>query len=134
MGAWGIGIFDNDDAADWVWGLQDEGLHAAQRALQAAAAGGEVDASVGAEALAAAAVVVALTTGSAELLEGSPEAAEWVAAHQDAESRPLLGTVVAALDAVLADGSELDELWSETDEHDDWRATVGQLRNLASTT
>ena len=23
MGAWGIGHFDNDDAGDWVWELED---------------------------------------------------------------------------------------------------------------
>ena len=25
MGAWGVGHFDNDDAGDWVWELEDTG-------------------------------------------------------------------------------------------------------------
>ena len=33
MGAWGTGAFDNDDASDWVYELEDGGIDASNRPL-----------------------------------------------------------------------------------------------------
>ena len=38
MGAWGAGSFENDDAMDWVYELEEEGLEAVTAALKAVAA------------------------------------------------------------------------------------------------
>src|SRR5918996_298232 len=68
MGAWGAGIFDNDDAADWVYELEQAGDDSVLAETLAAVANAGADAYVeapdAAAALAAAAVVAAALTGS----------------------------------------------------------------------
>jgi len=63
MGAWGPGVFENDDACDWVFELvESEQLSAVDCALDATLEADEdlIDASPSCNALAAAEVVAAL--------------------------------------------------------------------------
>lgn len=116
MGAWGIGPFDNDDAGDWVYALEDDGVAAARAALDVPA---EPAAEQAAAAVAAAALV-ALAHGVP--VESSEEVDEWLAAADPTaleELRSLVSAAAAALHRVL-DGSELAELYDETGE-EGWR-------------
>lgn len=127
MGTWGAGPFDNDDAADWAWSLEDSADDAVLRAaLQDGAAKAKPDASTSQIAIAAAAVVAAGRSGdSADLPE---EVAAWLDAHRDLPWSDLADLARAAI-ANAAKDSELLELWAESDDAETWRADLEQLQS-----
>lgn len=118
MGAWGLGTFGNDDAADWA-GDFDEAAAAdrdevVRAALAEAVTDDYLDATVAAAALAAAAVVASLLPGGTPVDEvyGPKTLGE-----QDLDaSTPVRELAVAALTAVKGEDSEWLELWEESDE------------------
>ncbi|MFF7454449.1 DUF4259 domain-containing protein [Kitasatospora sp. NPDC008115] len=130
MGTWDIGHFDNDTAADFSGALDEaapeerEGL--VRRVLTVVAdtaAEDYLDSDEAAKAVAAAALVAAQCPGG-EPVTTSYGPDEPLPAFA-ADLRPL---AVQALDRVVADESELAELWDETEESEDWRRTVKDLR------
>lgn len=56
MGAWGVKPFENDDAADFVYQVESDGLDAILAGLDAAATADYCEADQGAQAVAAAAL------------------------------------------------------------------------------
>lgn len=122
MGAWGLGPFDNDDAGDWIYLLEADGVTAIAAALDLDE--GPVEEPAASEAVAAAAVVglaLGLTVESVE------EVDDWMAGG-DTDALASYGPAAAvALDRVLA-GSELAELHDEAG-NDDWRQQVAVLRD-----
>ena len=139
MGAWGHGIFDNDDAADWVFELEeaaDDGvLERTLSAVASAPADAYVEAPEAAAALAAAEVVAAAVTGSQEALVAGGSYSEgalvWVQSHGERVGPELVPLALAAVRRAR-DSSELRELWDEA-EPDEWLAEVGGLeRRLQS--
>lgn len=130
MGAWGIGVYENDGAGDFLAELRDAA--APREVLAYAVESGlnedylEVD--EGTAALTAAAVIAAITTGVAP--QDEPTAAATVAALSLSASdvAPLIPVALEALDRVAAKDSELAELWDEVDKGDEWRATVDAVR------
>ncbi len=123
MGAWGLGPFDNDDAADWVYTLEDEGLPAIESALDLG--DGYVEAPAASEAVAAAAVV-ARAKGVA--VSTSEEVEAWLTSAGSVDVVTLAPHAAAALEQVL-EGSELAELHDEAG-NDDWRREVEMLRDV----
>lgn len=121
MGAWGSGPFDNDDAGDWVYSLEDSGVSALRSALELD--GGYVQAPEAAAAVAAAAVV-GLARGLS--VESTEEVSDWLEDADTEEVRSLTGAAVSALGRVL-EGSELAELYDESGD-DSWRDQVNALR------
>lgn len=128
MGAWGIGIFENDEASDWVYTLaEEEGADALRETLMAAADlfGLEeiLEEPAGSGALAAAEVVAALLGNpSANLPE---EVSEWV---QGKELGSELASVAQKAVEVVLTNSELKELWQETEDFNEWKAIVNNLK------
>lgn len=127
MGTWGIDAFGNDDAMAWFAELEAEGLPAAGAAVQAVLdlAPDYLEAPICATALAAAEIIAALRGRPAAELP--PDVSAWLARH--AGTNPgdeLTANAERAVDLVLA-GSELSELWDESDEASAWRATVIDL-------
>lgn len=122
MGAWGSGPFDNDDAGDWVYSLEDSGVSALRAALELD--GGYVEAPEAAAAVAASAVV-ALARGLS--VESTEEVSDWLEDADTEEVRSLTGAAVSALGRVL-EGSELAELYDESGD-DSWRDQVNALRD-----
>jgi hypothetical protein len=125
MGTWGDGPFDDDGASDWVWELQEAtGWEVVDTALRGAADVGSNDyleAPDGQIAWAAAAVVACVDDQQVAV---PSEVTEWLDQHRGsrpAEIRPL---ALRAVRRVLADNSELVELWSEAGEERTWRANV----------
>ncbi len=130
MGAWGIGVFENDDASDWVYELeQSSDLAVVEQALSdvAGTAGDdEPDAPDSAAALAAAEVVA--------LLRGRPgdgvpdDVTKWVATIRPRTEPELAGLAADAVRRVLA-GSELKDLWDETgtEQSEEWEAQLDDL-------
>ena len=127
MGAWGVGTFENDDASDWVYQLEEAGdLALVKSALLAAAEpSGYLESPTCAEALAAAEVVAALAGRPAPDLPEEVHA--WVKAHRQKVPGDLRQLALRALDQVAGD-SELKELWQETDEMEAWADRVQELR------
>lgn len=130
MGTWDIGHFDNDSAADFCGGL--DGAAPGEReallrsALQLAARAEEyLDSDEAVEAVVAAALVAAQCPGGAAVTSayGPKEPVPPLAA----ELRPL---AVAALDRVVAEESELAELWDETESGPAWREGIRALREV----
>ncbi|HYC33073.1 MAG TPA: DUF4259 domain-containing protein [Gemmatimonadales bacterium] len=127
MGAWGVGTFENDDAGDWVYRLEEaEGLTLLIETLRPAAdPAGYLEAPTCTEALAAAEVVAALAGRPAPDL---PEEVQgWVKAHRAKVPNELRDLALRAVDQVAGD-SELKELWQESDEMAAWSDRVQELR------
>jgi len=129
MGTWGTGAFDSDDSLDWVWALLESRDWSVVGSTLRTAADVEPDAYLeapdGQVAWAAAAVVAAAGNPGVTLPD---EVSAWLDDHRascPAELRPL---AALALERVLADRSELAELWDEAG-NDAWRTDV---RSLAS--
>ena len=131
MGAWGSGPFDNDDAGDWTYQLTpDADERVIERALDAVEASGDPDATTCQAAIAAAEVVAA---GLGHPVLGLPdEVAEWVRTHGDLPWQTLAPVALRSVARIVA-GSELNDLWAESDDDVDWRVELRDLRDrLAS--
>lgn len=130
MGAWGTGSFDNDTAGDWALGLKEaRDLQYVQETLQRAreiGADTEVDASLAAEAIAAAEVVARLLGHWGERTAYSAPVDEWVQSHPVQPPDTLVEMAAEALHRVRTAPSELRELWEDSD-FEEWDAAVQDL-------
>lgn len=123
MGTFGPGPFDNDDALDLVGQFNDpvRRLRAALKAAQ----GDYVPTEIGAQAWAAA-EVVALLFGRGDLAEIPPGCADLLLEMKPSEK--FRGLALGAVERLLAEGSEMAELWAEAGEADEHRARLEELR------
>ena len=126
MGAWGAGSFDNDDASDWVWELEDaKSLEPVLNALEAIENGGDYlqapDCSI---AIAAAEVVAAIFgKGADSLPESLVEIAQSLSETAPGTLRSRAGAVVLRIKT----DSELRDLWQESGALDEWTTAVDDL-------
>jgi hypothetical protein len=129
MGTWGVGPFENDDAAEWLAALaeveDDSLLHEALDEVAAAGPGEYVEAPWGAVALAAAEVVAGGLGRPADDLPA--EATAWLERCPGVVRTDHGTLALQALDRVAAD-SELRRLWDESPDAVSWHARVGDLR------
>lgn len=130
MSAWDTTPFDNDVAADFANDLDDlsdgERADAVRDALvRAAAEDGYLEADDAEVAVAAAALVAAQCPGG-EAVDSAYGPVQPLPELPD-DLRPL---AVQALDNVLADDSELKELWAEASDARQWQLGVSQLRQV----
>ena len=124
MGAWGTAAFDNDDASDWVYELEKDGIAAVDAALKEALGPGELETPTDVNAIAAGEVIAAaLGRPVAGLREDILELATALTPSITPEHATRART---AIERVLA-GSEVAELWGETDDEDEWRGLVLDL-------
>ena len=131
MGAWSHEPFGNDDAADWGYELenaQDDAVLA--KVFESAIENKDEyleadDASV----IIAAVEVVAKLLGKGTQADAyTAQIDEWVNTVKIEPSLELLEKARTALDLVLSDDSELNELWGETEYYDDWCANIAALK------
>jgi hypothetical protein len=130
MGAWGIGPFDNDDAAEFAASLDDlkpeDKADAIREVLALVAKGTDYLAlDAGGTAVAAAALV------AAQQIDGEP--VDWV--YGPKQEIPRLPTdlppiALQALSRVLAGRSELTEVWHESPDREAWFSMIGRLTNV----
>ncbi len=122
MGAWGIHFDESDGSLDFLGEVEDsrDWAEVDHRIRDYIANGGYDDAE---EALAAAELVAAGLGRASPRLK--PELAEW-SAERKGDAQRLRPDAISAAKLVL-DASELNELWAEADEGEDWRATVEDL-------
>ena len=131
MGTWSVEPFGNDHAADWAYELEEaDDLTPIEAAIEAVLEVGEdyLEAPEGEIALAAIAVLARLHGASAEHAPISPSAEEWVKKIETSPDEELRDKAVAAIDRILADESELRDLWEESNEYEEWKSSVQQLR------
>jgi len=130
MGTWAIDALGNDDAADWLSDLYDgDSLKLIEQTLSSVLVEDYLDAGPAKEALAAAEAVA--------YLQGRPDGAVPIEVEVEAWARssklvPTPGIVEKAheaIDRILADESELRDLWQHSDELETWKASVLNLRS-----
>jgi hypothetical protein len=128
MGAWGLKPFDNDDAHDWLAELEDRGLDAVQAALEETEDQDYPEAPEASAAVAAAAVLASILDGRLEMIpeDSHPFVEKLLSERGTVET--LRKPALKVLKRVLAADSELNELWSETDELSDWKQTLLDIR------
>lgn len=127
MGAWGTGLFDNDEAAD----LALEAVEgSASDFIEAALVIDDpeyIDSDEG-TAITVAGVILANRLRGAGIETGDPDFDAWVEGTDADKLGRWVGPVVAALKSVIDDNSELNELWEEAeDEYAEWYATIEGL-------
>ena len=130
MGAWGAGSFENDDASDWSTELvEGTDLSAIRAALGAKEIEGYyLEVPEGSRIIAASEVLAALLGRPSTSLPA--EVSKWVAGHRALDASGLVTRALQMIDRVLAEHSELEELWRENaDEYSAWRAGVIDLRD-----
>ncbi|MEU6542754.1 DUF4259 domain-containing protein [Streptomyces sp. NPDC046859] len=129
MGTWDIGPFDNDTAADFANDLDDAAEGERERLVRGALMRAVdnhdyLEAPDAEEAVAAAALIAAQCPGGEPVsLHYGPEKP---IPRMSADVRRL---AAEALDRVLADKSELSDLWG-AEEGGRWRGSVAHLRRL----
>jgi hypothetical protein len=131
MGAWGTGIFDNDNACDWAHDLKETSdLSLIESALdKVLKVGAEyLDASEAVEALAAAETVARLK-GNWGIRDSYTEIMDkWVETTRLTPPQALIEKALRGIERVLSGPSELLELWGETEEFIAWEESVKDLR------
>lgn len=136
MGAWGVNVFENDDACDWLYVLEKSKdksvIHAALDAVLCD--DGYIESQECSEALAAAAVVLAGL--SCEYASVPEEASNWLKKKPGLFRKPLAFDVADAEKAIqcvrkIQKASELKELWEESEYYDTWnQIQVTQIAEL----
>jgi hypothetical protein len=131
MGSWGAGVFENDDAMDFVFELSEsDGWKLVRRTLRQCVDEGYTDAAQASSALVAAEAVAAAMGRAAKALP--PEVASWVALHREDLPAGLEDRAREAVEKVLDDEeSELRQLWAEED-FAAWSAALNDLVNRLS--
>jgi hypothetical protein len=131
MGTWAIDSFGNDDAADWLCDLTEQGdlgfvLETIARVL---ATDGYLEAPEAARALAAIEVVAAAMGRPTESAQGQGDLMAWITKVKPVVDPLLISKATQAIDRILAPESELRELWEEVEEFGDWQKEVEGLRS-----
>lgn len=131
MGAWGAGVFENDDAMDFVFEISEaEGWKLVRRVLRECLEEGFTDASQSAMALAAAEAVAAAMGHPVKDLP--TEVASWVAQHREDLPAGLEDRARDAVEKIMdEEESELRQLWADEDDAA-WKAALDDLINRLS--
>jgi hypothetical protein len=127
MGAWSTGAFGNDDAGDWVYELEGaDDLGLCRDALEVAqSVPGYLDASDGAQAMAAAEVIAAAAGRRGADLPEEVEA--WLDTVRPEPTPDDLELARLAVERVRGPRSELAELWADSPSKDEWAKLVDDL-------
>ena len=124
MGAWGIRSVDNDDAVDWVHDLGSDERAELEEAFDAVLVENDYleapECSVG---LAAAEVVAALRGQPAEELP--EDLVRWLEGRRPPDADLVQRALLVC--ARVRDDSELQELWSESEDYSNWLGVVRDL-------
>ncbi|PHV09728.1 DUF4259 domain-containing protein [Chitinimonas sp. BJB300] len=128
MSSWGVGVFENDDAQDWLDELlSSTGSDCLHSTLELAKTD-YLEVSEG-NRIVCAAYVVGMLLGKVES-HGSEELATWLTSNADIDAVSLVPHAVDGIDRVLAADSELHEVWEENEAHyPKWRQSLLNLRN-----
>ncbi len=132
MGTWSTLPFGNDDAADWAYELDEPNdlgpIREAIASVLAVGANADLEVFEASAALAAIELLACLRGHPGDTETYTEAADAWLTASSIEPPAELLTQAEAAIARVLAERSELRELWQEGDEYEEWLAAVADLR------
>lgn len=128
MGAWGTGIFDDDTALDTLDELQEANvLEFIETAFSEAKESEYLDYDQCISVLVSGAIIDYILN-STKFFEEDDEYTEWFESLEDLEVVHLKGDAVKALELVISDRSELNELWSENEQdYSKWKDNITSM-------
>ena len=130
MGAWGFGIFDDDAALDFIYELENSGDEIAEamaELFQAVNSADYIDSDEGAAVIVCSAIIdAAINNTEYEYLSNEHE--DILAFAKNSKLSELKNSAHSALEKVLGENSEVNELWSETEDYDSWKNTVASIK------
>lgn len=132
MGTWSHESFGNDTANDWAYELEDATDFAViEAALQVALDEGDeyLDADLAMEAIAAVEVIAKRLGKGTQSDVYTEKVDQWLETISEQPSDDLLSLAKRVLERIVADDSELKELWLESDEYELWLGNIQQLKN-----
>jgi hypothetical protein len=130
MGTWSHEPFGNDTAADWAYGLENStDLALVESALDKILAQGEdyIDASDSEEAIASIEILAKLIGQGTQSDSYTKAVDAWVKSINLKPGPALLEKAQKVIARILAEDSELLELWQESEEFQAWRTSIEQL-------
>lgn len=121
MGAWGHGPFEDDGALDFVWDIEEaeNPKETIIEALDHAVESDYLETDEASAAIVSAAYIDSAINGTKYTKPGMSEAYEadtFSTRFPEVDLSDLKSKAVAALEKVIGEGSELKELWEESDE------------------
>lgn len=132
MGTWSHESFGNDTANDWAYELEDAtDFSVIEAALQVALDEGDeyLDADLAMEAIAAVEVIAKRLGKGTQSDVYTEKVDEWLETISEQPSDGLLSLAKRVLERIVADDSELKELWLESDEYELWLGNIQQLKD-----
>jgi len=131
MDAWEPGSFGNDSASDWLAELlETPDLSMIGEAFDAVLAAGDdaLEVQAGEEGIAAADVVAWINGRGGKSDDNGDRIEDWINEHELEVSDSMLKKARRVVDRVFNSPSELREAWEESDDFDDWRAALAELK------
>ena len=132
MGTWSHESFGNDTANDWAYELEDgTDFSVIEAALQVALDEGDeyLDADLAMEAIAAVEVIAKRLGKGTQCDVYTEKVDQWLETISEQPSDDLLSLAKRVLERIVADDSELKELWLESDEYELWLGNIQQLND-----
>lgn len=132
MGTWSHESFGNDTANDWAYELEDgTDFSVIEAALQVALDEGDeyLDADLAMEAIAAVEVIAKRLGKGTQSDVYTEKVDQWLETISEQPSDDLLSLAKRVLERIVADDSELKELWLESDEYELWLGSIQQLKD-----
>lgn len=132
MGTWSHESFGNDTANDWAYELEDATDFAViEAALQVALDEGDeyLDADLAMEAIAAVEVIAKRLGKGTQSDVYTEKVDQWLETISEQPRDDLLSLAKRVLERIVADDSELKELWLESDEYELWLGNIQQLKD-----
>jgi hypothetical protein len=130
MGTWGPGVFENDTACDFATAIASGGgVAALAQALDRVVSSGDsyLEAPDAEEGLAAAEIVARLKGSPGQPTAYTASIDAWIRDLQTGVPDELIGKAKKSIARILAEPSELLELWTESDEFDSWKRGVEEV-------
>ncbi|MDR0237302.1 DUF4259 domain-containing protein [Acinetobacter sp.] len=133
MGTWSHEPFGNDIASDWAYEFEEnDGYEVIEDAFDQIidmATEEFIDADIGCIAHAAAEVLAKSFTDGVAENEYYPEPVEkWLQHNQHKHNYELIPKALLALNLLISENSELDELWQDSDDYEDWTKNIAELK------
>ncbi|MGS5404748.1 DUF4259 domain-containing protein [Acinetobacter junii] len=132
MGTWSHESFGNDTANDWAYELEDAtDFSLIEAALQVALDEGDeyLDADLAMEAIAAVEVIAKRLGKGTQSDVYTEKVDQWLETISEQPNDGLLSLAKRVLERIVADDSELKELWLESDEYELWLGNIQQLKD-----
>jgi hypothetical protein len=136
MGTWSHEPFGNDTASDWAYDLvKQKDLSLVEKAIQNVLDNGTdyLDFDSAVEAVAAVEVLARALGRGTQTDASTDEVDAWLKSVAAVPSPDLLSKARDALARILAQDSELRELWAESDEFEDWESSIMALQSAVGT-